>query len=306
MVKRGKAERAASAGARTAGSGIGAGIGTALSSPFGFGALAVVALLAGLFIFRDKISEAFAGGIGGVNVSLPAINLPEFKFPDFDFKFPDFDFKFPEIKFPDFSFPSLFPPTEKTPTTEGLVPDPETNGFKLPADKSLTEVVLGGLFPDKTVSDVGLIGPTLPPAEVDIVGGEVSPFATPIKTLVEQSMARLVIQESTKLPFGFEGGGPSFEGGTIFETPIENLSLNQIIERFNVTASQAADIRARASDDFGDFDFGVNTGQGIGSLFPQVFSIIGSPDINVSDPAFQGLTAQEIALRLTGGSISNF
>jgi len=102
----------------------------------------------------------------------------------------------------------------------------------------------------------------------------------------------------------FQGGGPSFIGGQIFETPISNLSLSQIIDQFNVTASQAANIKAIAQDGFGDFDFGTNTGGGIGSIIPSISSLL--PSVNVSSNQFEGLSAQEIALKLTGGNISNF
>jgi len=107
--------------------------------------------------------------------------------------------------------------------------------------------------------------------------------------------------------------GSGFVGGGIFETPIENLSLNQIIERFNVTASQARDIQARAGggseqfqDDFNNFAFGTNTGSGIGGISsdPAVNTFIGGG--NVSNPDFEGLSATEIAQRLTGGIINNF
>jgi len=102
----------------------------------------------------------------------------------------------------------------------------------------------------------------------------------------------------------FQGGGLSFIGGQIFETPIANLSLSQIIDQFNVTASQAANIQAIAQDDFGDFDFGTNTGGGIGSIIPSISSLL--PSLNVSSSQFEGLSAQQIALQLTGGNISNF
>jgi len=97
-----------------------------------------------------------------------------------------------------------------------------------------------------------------------------------------------------------QGGGPSFLSGVVRETPIEFLSLGQIIDRFNVSASQAANIRAIAQDDFGGFDFGTNTGAGLGSVSP--IQNIGA----VSDASFEGLSAEQIALRLTGGNISNF
>jgi len=104
----------------------------------------------------------------------------------------------------------------------------------------------------------------------------------------------------------FQGGGLSFIGGQIFETPIANLSLSQIIDQFNVTASQAANISAIAQDNFGDFDFGTNTGGGIGSIIPSISSLLSSSSSNVSNDQFQGLSAQEIAFQLTGGNISNF
>jgi len=102
----------------------------------------------------------------------------------------------------------------------------------------------------------------------------------------------------------FQGGGLSFIGGQVFETPIANLSLSQIIDKFDVTASQAANIKAISQDDFGDFDFGTNFGGGIGSVIPSISSLL--PSLNVSSSQFEGLSAQQIALQLTGGNISNF
>lgn len=92
------------------------------------------------------------------------------------------------------------------------------------------------------------------------------------------------------------------------QNPISNLSLGDIIDRFGVSASQAANIRAVAANDFGDFNFGTNTGSGIGSVIQE------NPLINtalpnfgeISNPEFEGLSAQEIALQLTGGNLSNF
>ena len=103
----------------------------------------------------------------------------------------------------------------------------------------------------------------------------------------------------------FQGGGEGFIGGVVRETPLSTLS--QIIDRFGVGATEASDILARIRNDFGEFDFGTNTGSGVGS-------VIQTPEINteisnlgtVSDPIFEGLTAEEIASRLTGGNISNF
>ena len=103
-----------------------------------------------------------------------------------------------------------------------------------------------------------------------------------------------------------QGGGPSFIGGQIMETPLENLSLSQIIDRFGVSASQAANIQAQAQNSLGNFDFGTNTGSGIGSVVPDVDINTQLGGGNVSNPQFEGLSATEIAQRLTGGPISNF
>jgi len=120
-----------------------------------------------------------------------------------------------------------------------------------------------------------------------------------------------VIQDtSIPSPFDnqtFQGGGPSFEGGQINEIPIANMSLNDIIERFGVGATEAADIRARARNDFGDFDFGSNTGSGIGSVTenPEIATRLPNEGA-VSNPEFEGKTAEQIARELTGGNINNF
>jgi len=81
-------------------------------------------------------------------------------------------------------------------------------------------------------------------------------------------------------------------------------TLNDITQRLGITASQAADLRFRGEEN--DFDFGSNTGSGIGSIFTR-------PDINtefgvgnVSDSQFAGLTPDEIVQRLLGGNINNF
>jgi len=106
----------------------------------------------------------------------------------------------------------------------------------------------------------------------------------------------------------FEGGGVGFIGGSVTETPIGNLSLSQLIDKFGITASQAANLKATSLNDFGDFDFGSNTGLGIGSIFknPNLENILPQPTSNISNQSFQGLSATQIALQLTGGNIQNF
>jgi len=346
VKKRSRVERAASAGARVGGRGVGA----ALSSPFGIGALGVVALLGGIFIFRDKISEAFA------NIKLPFADfkLPDFKFPDFDFKFPDFkfpdfDFKFPDFdfKFPDFDFKlpdfeglfggfqeqgdtffsnlqlqlnnllggnGLTMPTEMVENT-GLLTQAELDQCK--CGSTFKQDAFGNVFNACKECDIGATDGQLPsqtPSEniptqtgfVGGIGGGLLDFLglTPSQKFVQEK----IIDEN--LPPNFFGGGQSFIGGQIlpFGTgqDIGLLSLSEIIDRFMVTASQAANIKALAQDNFGDFDFGTNTGSGIGSVIPSLNTLLPSNDLNVSDNQFQGLTAQQIANILTGGNISNF
>ena len=102
------------------------------------------------------------------------------------------------------------------------------------------------------------------------------------------------------------GGGPSFIGGTINEIPISNMSLADIIDRFNVSASQAVNIREEARGGFDDVDLGTNTSRGIGSVFtnPDIATFVNRGV--VSNPEFEGLTPTEIVKRLVGGNINNF
>lgn len=61
----------------------------------------------------------------------------------------------------------------------------------------------------------------------------------------------------------FKGGGESFIGGTVRKIPISATStLGFIIDELGVSASEASDIRSRLKNDFGNFDFGTNTGSG--------------------------------------------
>ncbi len=117
---------------------------------------------------------------------------------------------------------------------------------------------LPSLDPSKNVPDSG--------GFVGGIGGGLLDFLglTPAQKFVQDKIAQ------NQLPSGFTGGGPSFIGGSIFQTPIQNLTLSQIIDKFNVSASQAANIKAIAGDDFGNFDFGTNTGGCIGSVFQTI------------------------------------
>jgi len=315
-------------------------------------------VLGGLFIFRDKISDAIGG------IELPSFEFPDITFPSFDFP----DITFPSFEFPDFSgslgdFQDVFatfqeqnlgfiadlqkqfddfvtggdiPQPQKMVEDTGLLPDPTICecGSSIVQDafgnvnqqcKPCTQAVgpgfqgppqpLGTPIPDRDIQDdiegltpaqsFGFIEKGIIPTGFEVVGGvlqKIMQAITPaIQPIVQPSPVQSFLIDEPTQEFG--GGGPSFIGGSIFETPIANLSLSQIIDMFNVTASQASNILAIAQDDFGDFDFGTNTGLGIGSVIP---GLPGIQESNVSDPQFQGLTPEQIFLNLVGGNIQNF
>jgi len=354
MVSR--AERAASAGSRVAGRGVGAGVGTALSSPFGIGALLIGGLILALVIFRKDIG-GFLGNLKFPELpSLPDIKFPDINFPDFNFpdiKFPDFNF--PDIKFPDFNFPEFdFP---ELPDFAGLFEgfQKQFEDFKFPELPMLppffkedpdTTTTSGGGFgqdPRRPPADPrGSLSPqeiaNLPDIEDDLVGltptqrfnfierGVIpTGFVVVNGVLVQENIITPAIQEGDVLPPSlipvepvrsflldeptqvFEGGGVSFIGGSIFETPITaDSTLSFIIDKLGVSASRAASIRAElrgfTEEEALFLAPKVITPEGV------VFDAAGGGGggVNVSNEQFAGLTPQEIALRLTGGNISNF
>jgi len=282
-------------------------------------AIVIIALvLGGLFIFRDRISGAFAdlgGSLGDINIQLPELKLPEITFPTFEFP----EFKFPEIEFPTFEFPdfsALFN-LGGGGTTDPAAAGPDDLSIGLAggiqqrradlergllekelaaADIPLRDIVddIEGLTPAQSFAFIerGVI-----PTGFEVVGGSLQQIMG-IKTTVSQPkpIQSFLIDQPTQQ---FTGGGISFTGGSIFETPIQNLSLSQIIDKFMVTASQAANLKAIATG------FTPEEQEFLGG--PQ--DIIGFTGFNppaVSDPQFQGLTPEQIALQLTGGNISNF
>jgi len=292
--------------------------------------------------FAD-IGAGISGGLGDISINLPEIKFPDFKFPDF--KFPDFDFgglfgpaqpPAPgeavngdvtpgEIEVPGGTV--TIPPGQTVDPDTGIVTGPpptidSTTGkgmdittlfgelrpqvfdtlidIGIPLSRA-TEILSGA----KTIEDLQVILNQANTGIFNQLQGTLGALAKSEK----ESMIDIELPPGPStfqpLPSGFVGGGPSFIGGSIFETPLANLTLSQIIDKFMVTASQAANIKAIAQDDFGDFDFGTNTGLGLGSVVGSLPGLSGLGG-NVSDPQFQGLTAQEIANILTGGNISNF
>jgi len=300
-------------------------------------AVVIIALvLGGLFIFRDRISSAIGGiGEGLVNIELPQINFPEINFPEF----PEINLPaFPEITFPDFS--GLFsgfqdqlsslagqvvtlqgreveipPDTVVNPdgTVSSSTPPIVVSGGGATFEENLFATTRAGVFDtltqtlglsatqagnilrgQETLSDLSRILFQANQGQFTPQGDQ--PIDQPIQAqdlTVQSFLTDQPLQQ-------FEGGGVSFIGGAIQETPIEFLSLNQIINMFNVTASQAADIRAQAIGFTPEEEQFLQGSQDIGGFFS------GFNPPAVSNQQFAGLTPQQIALQLTGGNISNF
>jgi len=300
-------ERFAKGGARVAGTGAGSFVGGILGNPI----VAIVLLAIGaLIIFRKDISGALSSfklpefpSLPDFNFpSLPDITFPSFEFPSFDFEFPSFDFEFPDIAG---GAADLIGGLQAD--FDQFVKDSQTN---LDAAGGGVSDFFGGLqsdfdnfikslTPDQPLTqadqfdDSGLAGIDLTPSGVPPPPfRDAERFAQDFPEVFipqDQAIFKLPEIESKDFPDQeFTGGGVSFIGGSITETPIGNLSLSQIIDKFGVTASQAANLKAEALDDFGDFDFGTNTGSGIfGTPTPQ--------------PSTQGLSAREIARLITQG-----
>jgi len=268
------------------------------------GVVGIALGLGALFIFRDKISDFFQKGFESlkfpdINIDLPA--FPEIKFPEFP-AFPDFSNIFQQDQSSSIAGQTVDGIT--IPADNIVNPDGTVSGS--PPTFDLTEferqAALDQLEINRLRSQLENELAAIPASE-DISGAEFTKAINEAEFRArQQDPVQIVIDQNVQTDIEgnqFSGGGISFQGGSVTETPIRFLSLGQIIDRFGVSASRAADIRAQALNDFGDFDFGTNT-----------FNDMGIPELqnigSVSDQQFQGLTAEQIALRLTGGDISNF
>ena len=245
----------------------------------GLGILAVT-----LFIFRDRIANFVSGGITGTGQAIgqAGAGIGEF-FGGIPTAAGEFFGGIELPTLPEITLPTL--PTVELPEVDAGIPFIDPLGQGLGGFFGAIADFFGNIFQPATPTvpgDAGMEGLPIVP-EV--------PVAPPIA--VAPSIAEQVIAP-------FTGGGPSFEGGFIFETPIQNLSLSQIIDRFMVTASQAADIRAQAIGFTPEEQAFLSQGPVDVSGF-----VAGGPAA-VSDPAFIGLTPQEIIDRILGGPITNF
>ena len=254
--------------------------------------LALAALGIGLFIFRDKISGFFSditggaqgaaqiaetGGILGANLQSNLVGIQDIlsgkilegiQLPKIEIP----SFEFPTFQFPEIKLPEIFTGTTLTETGAAIARAGDRDR----------------IFPEPTPEVQGPIAPIDPSRPTTL--------ADFIPKMIEAIIPTTV--QTTIPDQQFIGGGPSFIGGTVSEIPLERQSLSDIINNLGVTASQAASLRAEA--------IGFTPAEQIFLQAGQEISPLGDLGPQVSDPAFQGLTPEEIALRLTGGLISNF
>jgi len=282
-------------------------------------AIVIIALvLGGLFIFKDRISEAFASfgeSIGNVDIQLPDITLPDITLPDITIPdFPDFSGLFQQQQdfftnlINQFNFgltPDIPKPTKMVEDT-GLLPDPSIcqcgstitqdafgNVQQLCKPCQETDTSLPSQDPSLNVPDTGDLGGLFGGGLLDFLG------LTPAQGFALEKQGIDINQFNN---FGI-GGGPSFMGGTTtFGNNIVD-TLSEVLNIFpNLTASQAADALAE------------NQG-----LTANQFALVDPDIINISsagvDPdqiilnasgGFSGLTPEQIAFILTGGNIQNF
>jgi len=288
-----------------------------------------------LLFFQNDIRKAFGSlgaGLGDIDIKLPDIKFPDLKFPDFsfpDFSFPDITF--PEFKFPEFTFPDLFGQGTITPPEQDPAGDPDLSiGLAGGIQQRRADLERGLLERELAEADIPLrdiqddiegltpaqrfafIERGVIPGGFEVIGGILKQImeAAPSNLLnqegliSDQKVSSFLLDDPLKQ---FEGGGVSFIGGSIFETPLANLTLNQIINMFNVTASQASSLR-REAQGFPSTETGF-TPPSFFTQGSQGLPIgIEAPDFGgfTGDPQFQGLTPQEIVLRLLGGNIQNF
>jgi len=287
------------------------------------GVVILGAVAIGLLFFGPGIQRAFAdlgksisGGITGIkfpDITLPSFNFPEITLPDFslpDFSLPDFSnvFEAPSEALGGIGeqatdlftnlqnqFNAFIGGTEtmalETPPIivedTGLIEDPATT---CPCGSTIIQDIQGNV--NQQCDPCAEVSEMVPP----VINGTPSPEPSPPIDFGVTIPPSLVGETQ-----GFTGGGPSFIGGSIFETPIANLSLSQIINMFMVSASQAANILQTAQGFTEQEEQFLNQGPvDVGGF------IAGGPPVTSEQFVGQGLTPEEIFLQLVGGNISNF
>lgn len=288
--------------AATAGAGAGGFLGGLFNNP-GVLVLGVVAIL--LLFFQKDIRQAFGslgegisegiGGLGDIDINLPEFNFPDISFPDITF--PSFDF--PDITFPSFDFGDPF-----AGVADFFAPKVEEERMDVPFGD--TDQIID-IVPDVTggradrLRDV--IDPVIPerdpaldlePSDAELFARDFpEPFVPISPTPEPQPITPSILPEPISPITGT--GGPSFEGGTIFENPLDTLS--EVIDLFpGITASQAAD--------FLNENFGISPSAAL-AIGPDVINIAGDPGQEItilpaSSEELSGLSPEAIFEMLFG------
>lgn len=274
---------------------IGTGVGAFFNNPgvIILGALAVI-----LLFFRGDIRNAFGslgqgiteglGGLGDININLPEFNFPDITFPSFDFGglFQGFN-PFPNAILTPEGDVAVIPLGE--PGAAINPADQPTN--PTPVDIALSEdLPLPPLTPEEIAldpnQDPSLFQPPAPPEGDPAFVGPVQPFQLP--PIVSETPSVILedfAQDPSQLNIGQEQ--------PLTEAPLGALPLSQIIDKFMVTASQAANIKFIAQ-------------QG-GDPFATPENIFGeNPPAVTAGLGFEGLTPEQIFEQISGGVISNF
>ena len=214
------------------------------------------------------------------------------------------DITLPEINFPEFKFPDIFGgggsgvTQVTTPAPADFVPLSKEEQEKLPGPCSIVQDEFGNV----TTICAGDESPTINPQQ--FAPGETNVPGPPQIESSNQMLQQIIREEvGTSIPNQeFFGGGPSFIGGFVGETPISQLTLSQIIDRFNVPANIADDIQ-RAARGFPSLQTGF-VPEGFVPGLPQ--NILRDTGINlgtnISDPRFSGFTSEQIRDALISGA----
>jgi len=274
-----------------------------LGASLGIGGLAVLGVLA--FIFRDKISDFFSTITGGAEAASKAGDITNAALDNLlgnvtgtqkaiDSLTEAFNNLFNQNNVPPESF------TPPVPNDEQIVPQEDIArlcqcGGVIQTQHGITFAVCNDCQTQPEVFDQPP-APILDPNRPLNLAQVVNQFTQPIQT--ENFNVQTDVEGNQ-----FGGGGVSFVGGTVrqsdpfvkgFENPLSFLTRSG-----DLTASQAANQLAIARGFTPQEQAFLNQGQEISPLG----DFASTPQ---TSGGFQGLTPQEIALRLTGGIISNF
>jgi len=235
-----------------------------LGATLGLSGIAIIGILA--FVFRDKISDFFSKITGGAEAVATAGDITNTALDTLAGNQQGIIDSFTGLN--EF-IANLF--NQNQPPPETFTP-PVPNDQVIVDPIDLNKCECGGVIEsqfgitfgvcNECQAPPGFIGPIEPPL---IPGGIDNTFGSPPPPFIPAPEPAPI---GSGLPPGFEINvtpGSMVPGGSINETPITcNSSLGFIIDKLGVSASQAADIRAQACNDFGGFDFGTNTGSGFG------------------------------------------